>query len=67
MHGLQVLRHQVCVSPRHLKGAMAQTLLQVEHRPASPEIVDREGVPECVQCACRRSESEMLAQQLHNL
>jgi hypothetical protein len=37
MHGLQIRRHKIRVSPRHLKRAVPEDFLQMEHGPAVPE------------------------------
>ena len=65
MHGLEVFRHQVRVSAGHLQRGVPEHLLQMEDGPAAPKIVHRECVPECVEGAARRSESEFSAKQLH--
>jgi len=63
MYRLQVLRQQVCVSPRHLKRPVASTLLQMEHTSATVEVVDCECVTEGVQ-GSRCSKTKLSAQNL---
>lgn len=65
MPGLQICCHKVCISPRHLKRAVPEHLLQMEHGPAAPQVVHRECVAECVERAAWRIESEFAAKQLH--
>ena len=48
MNGLQVLRHQVCVSPSHFQRGMPEHFLQVKHAPATAQIVIGERVPKSV-------------------
>lgn len=40
----QVVRRQVCVSPRHIQRGMSQRLLQVECAAASAKVVHGEGI-----------------------
>jgi hypothetical protein len=39
--------------------------LKMENGPAAPQVVDRECVPECVERAAWRRESEIAAEPLH--
>jgi hypothetical protein len=57
MHGLKILRHQVCISARHLQSGMPKHLLKMEHAAALPQIVDGECVPEGVQGSRRGFEA----------
>ncbi len=61
MHGLEVRRHKVRVPPRHLKRAVAQDLLEMEHAAAAPQIEHRKRMTETVERSCGRCEAEMLA------
>jgi hypothetical protein len=65
MDCLQVLRHQVCLSPGHLKRAVTQYFLKMEHTSAPPQIVDCKCVSAGVQCAGRWVKPEPFAQQFH--
>ena len=62
MHRLQIRRYKIRISPRHLKRAVPEHLLQMEHGPAAPKVVDCECVPEAMQGAARRRESEIAAE-----
>ncbi len=61
MHSLKVRRHKIRVSPGHLKRGMPEHLLQMKHGPAAPKIVDCKCVPETMQGAGRRVESQFPA------
>ena len=65
MHGLEVCRHKVCVSPGHLQRGMPEYLLQMEHGAAAPEIVHRESVPKRMERPDRRSKSQLSTKQLY--
>jgi hypothetical protein len=50
MHGLKIRRAKIRGAAGHLKRAVTQNLLEMEHRTAAPNIVRRECVPEAMQC-----------------
>lgn len=66
MYRLQVRSHKVGISPRHLKRGVSEHFLQMEHAPAASDVVHCEGVPECVECARGRLESETVTMIFHS-
>ena len=64
MNGLQILRHQVCISPRHLKCRVSKHLLEMKDAPALAEIVDRKSVTHRMNRPSRRLEAQRTAQHL---
>jgi hypothetical protein len=64
MDRLEIRRYEIRITARHLQRGMPQDFLQMEHGPATPEIVHSKGVPEGVQRSPWRVEAELSAQQL---
>src|SRR5436190_10404090 len=57
MDRLQVLRQKICVSAGHFQRAVSEHLLEMEHAPTFPQIVNGEGVPKCVESSLRRGDA----------
>ena len=61
MHCLKVRSNKVGVSPGHFERGMSEDLLQMKYGAATPEIVQRERMPEGVERSDRRVESQLPA------
>src|SRR5580704_8838810 len=62
MQRLQVLRLEAGITPRHFKRRMAKGFLEMEDTPASPDVIQRKRMPECVQASLWRIEAKTAAQ-----
>ena len=61
----QVVCGQICISPRHIQGGMAQRLLEVERATTPAKVIHGESMPEHMKCSRRWLKAQVSASTLH--